>query len=99
MNAYEASTLVDKSPNVVAAVSTLAIVALIVFPLRAYVRITNKAWGIDDTLMAVALVCYRHSTRQFKTDTTPRVGTFPGPYNIMSWWCISRNWCARRKIG
>jgi hypothetical protein len=58
MDAYDPPTLVDKSPNVVAAVLTLIAVALIVFPLRAYVRITNKAWGIDDTLMSIAAVCY-----------------------------------------
>lgn len=57
MDAFDPPSLVDKSPNVVAAVLTLSIVGLVVFPLRAYVRITNKAWGIDDTLMAVATVC------------------------------------------
>lgn len=104
MNAYDPPTLVDKSPNVFAAVATLAIVALIVFPLRAYVRITNRAWGIDDTLMAIALVCCRQSTRQFRKRWKPdlhvacNLGTFPGPYGIMSWWCIPRNWCSRREI-
>jgi hypothetical protein len=71
MNAYDPPMLVDRSLNVFAAVVTLAVVALVVFPLRAYVRITNKAWGIDDTLMAVALVCNRHSTRQFKSRLEP----------------------------
>jgi hypothetical protein len=71
MDAYDPPTLVDKSPDVFAAVATLAIVAFIVFPLRTYVRITNKAWGIDDTLMAVALVCCRHSTPRFKKRLKP----------------------------
>ena len=57
MYAFDPPSLVDKSRNVVAAVLTLSIVGLVVFPLRAYVRISNKAWGIDDTLMAVATVC------------------------------------------
>lgn len=68
MDAYDPPMLVDKSTNVVAAILTLGILALIVFPLRAYVRITNEAWGCDDTLMAIATVCYRHSTGQFAID-------------------------------
>lgn len=59
MAAYDPPTLIDKSPSVATAVLILLVLSLIVFPLRVYTRLTNKAWGTDDTLMSAATVCGR----------------------------------------
>ena len=56
MDTYSPPTLTGKSSNVATAILVLFALAVLVFPLRVYVRVTNKAWGIDDTLMAIATV-------------------------------------------
>ena len=43
MAAYDPPTLIDKSPSVATAVLILLVLSLIVFPLRVYTRLTNKA--------------------------------------------------------
>lgn len=46
----------DKAPEVTATVTTLAAIAYVVFGMRVYTRIRNRAWGMDDWCMTVATV-------------------------------------------
>ena len=56
METYHPPTLIDKSPNVATAILVLFVIGTIVFPLRVYTRLSNNAWGTDDTLMSIATV-------------------------------------------
>lgn len=47
----------DTAPKLAATVVTLTVLALTVLPLRFYIRIRNKTWGMDDWTMAIATVC------------------------------------------
>ncbi|CAG5174661.1 uncharacterized protein ALTATR162_LOCUS7834 [Alternaria atra] len=46
----------DKAPEVTATVTTLAAIAYVVFGMRVYTRIRNRAWGMDDWCMTVATI-------------------------------------------
>jgi hypothetical protein len=46
----------DNAPRVSATVITLAVIAYVVFGLRVHTRLRNRAWGMDDWCMAVAIV-------------------------------------------
>ncbi|KAF2128003.1 hypothetical protein P153DRAFT_319184 [Dothidotthia symphoricarpi CBS 119687] len=46
----------DSAPGVSATVITLGVIAYLVFGLRVHTRLRNKAWGIDDWCMTIAMV-------------------------------------------
>ena len=86
MEAYSPPTLIDKSPSVATAILVLIVLSLIVFPLRVYVRLTNRAWGTDDTLMSLAAVCVRKALlRKTKGGSLiSHPGALPGTHHSMS---------------
>lgn len=47
----------DNAPHLAGAVITLTTIAYLTYALRVYTRVTRKAWGPEDWLMTVALVC------------------------------------------
>lgn len=51
-----AAMFYDASPKLVAAVLILCIPACTLFALRCYVRLTRTKWGMDDWMMAAAMV-------------------------------------------
>ncbi|TGO44020.1 hypothetical protein BCON_0649g00020 [Botryotinia convoluta] len=46
----------DHAPKITIAVITLMIIAYVVFGLRVYTRLRNKAWGMDDWCMTTAVI-------------------------------------------
>jgi hypothetical protein len=48
--------LKDDAPRVAATVILLSILAYLTFGLRAYVRISRSAWGLEDWFMTIAMV-------------------------------------------
>jgi len=47
------------APNLAGTVITLVVLGSIVLPLRLYVRLSNRAFGVDDWLMAIAAVSHK----------------------------------------
>ena len=47
------------APNLAGTVIALVVLGSIVLPLRIYVRLSNRAFGIDDWLMAIAAVSHK----------------------------------------
>jgi hypothetical protein len=48
--------LTDRAPALVVSTIFLYVVSLMMFGLRVYVRASRGVWGMDDTLMAIAMV-------------------------------------------
>jgi hypothetical protein len=48
----------DHAPRLAGSVIAIAVIAYIVFGLRVYTRLRNRAWGIDDWCMTAAIVRY-----------------------------------------
>lgn len=44
----------DRAPRVTGTVVTLTVLGFLCFSMRVYVRVTNRAWGIDDWCMVLA---------------------------------------------
>lgn len=48
----------DDAPHLTGTVITLILLGYLTFGMRVYCRVTRASWGMEDSLMAVAMVCH-----------------------------------------